>query len=354
MEPEMTAKRKGEARPDRARLLRCLEQFPNCTVAVLGDLVADRYVFGRTSRVSREAPVLILNYEWDRVLLGGGGNAAHNVRSLGGIVYPIGVTGDDLPGFTLMGLLQEKGIDTRGVLVEEGRQTATKTRILAGGHHATTARQQIVRIDRAPTDPLSPQTLQRLLACLEESVAKCRALLVSDYSLGVVKGPVVDAVNSIAARGDLLVTVDSRRNLLNFKNPTAVTPNEPEVDGSLGMETRDDNIALAGATLLEKTGARGVLITRGNKGMALFERGQEPVFINIYGGDEVADVTGAGDTVIGTFTLALVAGATMAEAAMLANYAGGIVVMKSGTGTVSLEELQQAVETDATAEAAGI
>ncbi|MBI3016371.1 MAG: hypothetical protein HYY65_15200 [Candidatus Tectomicrobia bacterium] len=350
----MTAKRKGEARLDRARLLRCLEQFPNCTVAVLGDLVADRYVFGRTSRVSREAPVLILNYEWDRVLLGGGGNAAHNVRSLGGIVYPIGVTGDDLPGFTLMGLLQEKGIDTRGVLVEEGRQTATKTRILAGGHHATTARQQIVRIDRAPTDPLSPQTLQRLLACLEESVAKCRALLVSDYSLGVVKGPVVDAVNSIAARGDLLVTVDSRRNLLNFKNPTAVTPNEPEVDGSLGMETRDDNIALAGATLLEKTGARGVLITRGNKGMALFERGQEPVFIDIYGGDEVADVTGAGDTVIGTFTLALVAGATMAEAAMLANYAGGIVVMKSGTGTVSLEELQQAVETDATAEAAGI
>jgi len=342
----MTIKSKGKAHPDRSRLLQCLERFPGCTVAVLGDLVADRYVFGRTARVSREAPVLILNYEWERVLLGGGGNAAHNVRSLGGTVYPIGVTGDDLPGFSLMGLMQEKGMDTRGVVVEEGRPTATKNRILAGGHHATTARQQIVRIDRAPTEPLSSQTRQRLLACLEESAAKSQALLVSDYGLGVVEGPVVEAVNCIAARGDLLVTVDSRRNLLSFKNPTAVTPNEPEVDGSLGVETRDDNIAQAGAALLEKTGARGVLITRGNKGMALFERGKKPVFIDIYGGDEVADVTGAGDTVIGTFTLAMVAGATMAEAAMLANYAGGIVVMKSGTATVSLEELQQAVETD--------
>lgn len=343
----MTARRGGRTKPGRDRLLELVEKFPRCGVVVLGDLVADRYVFGRSSRVSREAPVLILDYEWERVLLGGGANATHNVCSLGGVVYPVGVVGDDPQGAALLSLLQEKGIDTEGVVVEPGRQTPTKTRILAGGHHATTARQQIVRLDRSPASPPSSRVVADLLDRLGKRLASCLALLVSDYSLGGVAGSVVDAVNRLAAAGDLVVTVDSRRNLLGFKNPTAITPNEPEVDGSLGIETRDDNIEEAGGALLEKTGARGVLITRGNKGMVLFEHGQAPFFVDIFGGDEVADVTGAGDTVIGTFTLALAAGATMIEAATLANYAGGIVVMKSGTATVSAEELRRAVELDA-------
>jgi rfaE bifunctional protein kinase chain/domain len=331
---------------DAGRLEALVRGFSGRRVLVLADLVADEFVYGRVERISREAPVLILRHDATDLRLGGGANAVHNICTLGGTPLPFGVVGKDEPGRRLRALMREKGIGTRGVLEEAGYPTPVKSRILAGRAHST--KQQIVRLDRYA--PLAPRSAAR--RAVERALGSFRGdvdgVLVSDYGCGLLDAALVRAAVAFARRRRVPVTVDSRFALLRFRGMTAVTPNEPEVEEALGVTIGHDRHRLeaAGRTLLERLGCKAVLVTRGSDGMALFEPRRPPLHIPIHGTDEVADVTGAGDTVIATFTLALAAGATPAEAARLANYAGGIVVMKHATATVSADELRAAVRGD--------
>ncbi|HEX9188099.1 MAG TPA: PfkB family carbohydrate kinase [Vicinamibacteria bacterium] len=312
-------------------------------VLVLADLVADEFVYGSVERISREAPVLILRHDATDVRLGGGANAVHNIRTLGGRPLPFGVLGRDEHGRRLRALLREKGIPTAGVVDEGAYATPVKSRILAGRAHST--KQQIVRLDRYAALPPRCAARRAVERALRTFRGPVDGVLVSDYGCGLLDAALVRAAVAFARRRKVPVTVDSRFALLRFRGMTAVTPNEPEVEEALGITIGHDRRRLeaAGRALLERLGCRAVLITRGSDGMALFEPGKAPLHIPIHGTDEVADVTGAGDTVIATFTLALAAGAAPAEAARLANCAGGIVVMKHATATVSADELAAAV-----------
>jgi rfaE bifunctional protein kinase chain/domain len=328
-------------------LLDAIRRFRGKRLLVLADLVADEFVYGRVERVSREAPVLILRYDGVDVRLGGGANAVHNIRTLGGAPIALGVLGRDEHGRRVRDLLRQRGVSPARVFSELGYATPVKTRILAGGVHAT--KQQLVRIDKSTRLAEGSRARERVLRALRGLRGRVDGVLVSDYGFGLLTPRVVEAALAFARVRRIPVTLDSRQALLSFRGMTAVTPNEPEVEAALGITIGHDRRRLeaAGRTLLRRLAAQAVLITRGSDGMALFEPGRPPLHVPIYGTDQVADVTGAGDTVIATFTLALAAGATPAEASRLANYAGGIVVMKRGTATVSAEELAQAVARDA-------
>ena len=316
-------------------------------VLVLADLVADEFVYGRVERISREAPVLILKHDTTDVRLGGGANAVHNIATLGGRPVPLGVLGRDEHGRRLRALLREKGITASCVFDEAGYDTPVKTRVLAGRAHST--KQQIVRLDRETRLGARSAARRSVLRALRGFDGAADAVLVSDYGFGLLSPELVRAAVAFARRRKIPVTVDSRFGLLRFRGMTAVTPNEPEVEEALGVTIGHDRARLeaAGRTLLRRLGCEAVLVTRGSDGMALFEPGRPPLHVPIHGSDEVADVTGAGDTVIATFTLALAAGAAPSEAARLANCAGGIVVMKHATATVSADELLEAVRGDA-------
>jgi len=326
-----------------ARLEALVSAFRGRRLLVLADFVADEFVFGRVQRVSREAPVLILEYDGIDLRPGGGANAVSNIHSLGGAPLPLGVLGRDEPGRRLRALLRGRGVPTARIITDPHYATPVKTRILAGGVHST--KQQMVRIDRATRLPIASPAPLSVARALRSWRGPLDGVLVSDYGFGLVTPELVRMAVAFARRRRIPVTVDSRYGLLAFRGMTAVTPNEPEVEAALGIRIGHDRRRLeqAGRTLLKRLGAKAVLITRGSDGMALFEAGRAPLHIPIHGTDEVADVTGAGDTVIATFTLALAAGASPAEASLLANYAGGIVVMKRGTATVAAEELRQAV-----------
>jgi rfaE bifunctional protein kinase chain/domain len=326
-----------------ARLLKLIDAFAGRRVAIVGDLIADEFIYGRVARVSREAPVLILTYDTTEIVPGGAGNAARNVAALGGDARAIGVAGRDEAGARMVEALA-RTVDSQRVLRPHGYRTPTKTRILAGGIHS--AKQQVVRIDRA-----SNQSAAGARKAIEtRALAATRgadALLVSDYGAGLVTPRLVSHLRR-EIPDDRPVLVDSRYALERYRGMSACTPNESEVEQLLGVRIGDDARALerAGREMLTRTGARAVLITRGSRGMALFERSQPTAHIDIFGSDEIADVTGAGDTVIATMTLGLAAGASFYEAARLANYAGGLVVMKRGTATVSARELREAVRAD--------
>ena len=325
-----------------ARLLSLIDRFRGCAVAVVGDLIADEFIYGRVARVSREAPVLILNYDTTEILPGGAGNAARNVAALGGRARAVGLCGLDEAGRRMIEVLGA-GADVRGVARPRDWRTPTKTRILAGGIHS--AKQQVVRIDRAAQQRLGRAAREMLSPRLARAIRGCDAVLLSDYGSGLVTPTLAREVRRTAGR-DLPVLVDSRYELLRYRGITACTPNESEVEQLFNIEIDEDQRTLekAGRDLLERLRSRAVLITRGSRGMALFEPDKPTEHIPIYGSDEIADVTGAGDTVIATLTLAVAAGASFSEAAHLANYAGGIVVMKRGTATVSAKELRRAVE----------
>jgi rfaE bifunctional protein kinase chain/domain len=319
-----------------------VEAFRDRTVVVVGDLIADEYLFGKPVRISREAPVLILTYTEREVLLGGAANAAHNVHALGARVLPIGVVGRDTAGDELLALCRATGIPTDGIVTENGRPTPMKTRIMAGGYQAT--RQQVVRLDREPPVELQPITEDALVARLTSLGERADAILISDYGYGTVTPRVFERIRSIARSHGAVVSVDSRYQLPRFTGVTAATPNEAELAQLAGTTVDDERgVEKAGRQLLERLDARMLLVTRGSRGMALLERDGATTFIAIHGTDEIADVTGAGDTVISTFTAALASGAAPADAAQLANIAGGIVVMKRGTATVSPAELAQAL-----------
>ena len=328
------------------RLLEIVDRFARQRIVVLGDLIADEYIVGLTSRISREAPVLILQFDSRQLLPGGGGNTVCNIQSLGGEVFPIGAVGKDETGRELLTLLRRRGIDTSGILVLERGHTNTKTRILAGGQN--TLRQQVIRIDRDGSLALSGAQEARVRDLVQESLRQADALLISDYGLGMFTESLIKYLNALARKGKIIVTVDSRYRLLQYRYATAYTPNEPEAAAALGWDPlTDETVVPAGRALLRKTRGQGVLITRGRKGMVLCEAAGKETLLDVFGSEEAVDTTGAGDTVIGTFTLALAASASMEEAARLANYAGGIVVMKRGTAVVEVTELREAILRDA-------
>ena len=332
----------------RARLLQLTDLMKGKLIVVYGDVVADRFIYGMPKRISREAPVLILRHYREDVLLGGAGNAINNIAALGGLPIPVAVLGDDKDGHALLDHLTGQGIDCSSVLRVGRYKTPTKVRILGGMPHA--ARQQIVRYDIEDHFDVTEEEAVQFSTVLREQIALADAALISDYGYGVVT-PHLAATLTRYAHGKP-VTLDSRYNLLDYPGVTAATPNEEEAAAAAGTSIYDGEdlngrLDAVGATLRDSLDCEAVLVTRGSRGMALYERDvQAPLKIPVYGGDQVADVTGAGDTVIATFTLALAAGASFAEAAKMANYAGGIVVMKMGTATASNDELRHAIERD--------
>jgi D-glycero-beta-D-manno-heptose-7-phosphate kinase len=338
----------GEAER-KERLLGLVDAFSNRRVVIVGDVIADEFIYGEVARVSREAPVLILKYDATEMVAGGAGNAANNVAALGAQAALVGLVGGDPEGRRLLASFH-RGVSRTHIVRAREYRTPVKTRILAGGVHA--ARQQVVRIDRESGWPLGPSISAALATRIAPALDQCDAVLLSDYGSGLITPALADAVRRIVARRarrrPVPVLLDSRYRLVDYRGLTTCTPNESEVEQVLGIQIGDDPQALerAGRVLLRRTGMQAVLITRGSRGMALFQPKQATIHVPIFGSDEVADVTGAGDTVIATFGLALAAGASFYEAARLANYAGGLVVMKRGTATVSADELAAAVTTD--------
>jgi rfaE bifunctional protein kinase chain/domain len=330
---------------DSAQLVPLIGALRGRVVAVVGDVVADEFVYGRVARVSREAPVLILEYDSTEIVPGGGGNAANNVAALGGYAALVSVLGRDEPGRRLLHALHRR-VDTRRVVKASGQQTVVKTRILAGGIHS--AKQQVVRIDRGVGHPVTEAGRAAFERAAMAVIPDADAVLVSDYGSGLVTPRLVARFQQTLRRAahPIPLVVDSRYRLLEYRGLTACTPNESEVEQALGIRINDDldTLERAGRTILERTRMQAVLITRGSRGMALFLPKERTRHIPIYGSDEIADVTGAGDTVMATLALALAAGATFEAAAHLANYAGGVVVMKRGTATVSARELRAAVQ----------
>lgn len=330
--------------PTTDRLLRRVDAMAGQPVVMLVDLVADVFITGTPKRISREAPVLILSFQGEKLTPGGGANAMANVAALGGRPLPLGAVGDDPHGRNLLADLEGRGIETAGIVVRGGYRTPTKVRILGGGKHSI--KQQIVRYDIEETLTLTDAERGRFGAMLDRWAGAARVAILSDYGYGAVEPGLLARVR--AALGDqATLLADSRYRLSEFVGIDGATPNEEEAEALLDGPINDDPDRLeeAGRRLLERLGARFLLITRGSRGMSLFQP-RASVHLPVSGTDQVADVTGAGDTVIGTFALALAAGADPVEAALLANYAGGVVVMKMGTATCSPEELKHAVETD--------
>ena len=329
---------------DSAQLLALIEALEGRKVAVIGDVVADEFVYGRVARVSREAPVLILEYDSTEIVPGGGGNAANNVAALGGRAALVSLVGKDDAARRLLEVLHPR-VNRQLVVRSATRATPVKTRILAGGIHS--AKQQVVRIDRSVGSAIDSASRDAFERAATDAALAADAVLISDYGSGLITPALVNRVRAELRREGLPIPmlIDTRYQLLSYRDLTACTPNESEVEQALGVRIDDDPRVLerAGRDILARTGMQAVLITRGSRGMALFMRDAATIHIPIHGSDEIADVTGAGDTVMATMTLALAAGATFEAAAHLANYAGGVVVMKRGTATVSAEELSAAV-----------
>lgn len=325
------------------RLVRIIEQFPKLSITVLGDLIADEFIYGEIERVSREAPVLILRHRERTVVPGGAGNAIYNLADLGVTVLPVGVIGDDEPGRMLLHAFRQKHISVSAIRRIKGRGTVTKTRVLAGTTHSP--RQQVIRVDREPDTPLDRAAVRDLAFQARGYVRASDALLISDYGYGAATPEIFDTIRSRASLDGIPVTLDSRYRTLAYNGVTAATPNEAELEEILRTRIGNDNSRLlaTGKAVMQKMKLQSLLVTRGKDGMVIFSRANKPVMIPIHGSDEVADVTGAGDTVIATYTAALAAGADPETAARLANYAGGIVVMKRGTATVTRAELLRAV-----------
>jgi rfaE bifunctional protein kinase chain/domain len=314
-----------------------LPAFARAEVVVLGDFVADEYVYGETDRVSREAPVLVVRYERSELKAGGAGNAAQNLAALGVKVKAVGVVGDDPLGVALLEELEAGGVDVSGMVRAPRRQTESKTRILAGGR--STRRQQMIRLDRASADPLPGAVEQKLLRQLARLGKGADAILASDYGSGAVGPAAIEALRTLK-RGGVPVCVDSRYNLRAFTGLTMLKPNEVELETASGVSlSRPGGLERAARALQRKADCDVLLVTRGRNGMSVFRRGEPTVHVAAHGSQDAVDVTGAGDTVAATFSAGLAAGGDPVTAARLANVAGSLVVQKPGTATVSHDEL---------------
>jgi D-glycero-beta-D-manno-heptose-7-phosphate kinase len=349
----MTRSRRRSQNPrsqsvDLLALAEFVEAFSSKTIVLLGDLVADEFQYGDISRVSREAPVLILRHRETQFVPGGGGNAANNFAALGARVLPVSAVGDDSAGRTLVDYFRARRIDVSGIVRVKNWTTPTKTRFIAGWAH--TVGQQVLRVDREPQNALPQPIRDKLRQLLHARIRKADAVAVSDYGFGVAT-PELAAQARAKAKVGLCIAVDARYHLQGYSKAglTSATPNEGELEAlhhtSIGQNM--DELARCGAATLAAMKLRALLVTRGRDGMALFEPSNPFVCIPIHGSNQAVDVTGAGDTVLAAYTLALASGASPLEAAHIANIAGGLVVMKRGTATISRAELLQEIRGEA-------
>ncbi len=315
-------------------------QFSNKKIVIVGDLVADQFLRGTISRVSREAPVFILRHDETETLAGGAANAAVNVASLGGKIDLIGFAGKDLNGKSLLDTLKKLKVNCDHIVSSENIQTTTKVRVLAGQHYAP--RQQVIRIDYENQSEIGEDLQNLLKENLSTASENADAIIISDYNYGAASAEIARFAGKIADEKHIPLLIDSRFHLEDFSGATTATPNQEEVEQILGKDfTTEDCIGLC-----KKLELDSLLITRGNKGMLLIEKDKLPLEIEAVGSTAPIDVTGAGDTVIAVYALALASGLSFAESANLANHAGGIVVMKKGTASVSLSELLESIESD--------
>jgi rfaE bifunctional protein kinase chain/domain len=325
------------------RLAALARGFAGRRVLVVGDLIADQFVSGEISRVSREAPVMILRHERTETVPGGAANCALNLATLGARAAVVGVVGEDEAGRELLEKLSASGVDCHGVIVTPKLRTTTKVRILAGHTHST--RQQVVRLDYESDALTDAVILREIKANVSEMFADSEAVIVSDYNYGVAGAGTADTLRAAAVGSDTPILVDSRFRLTEFTGFTSATPNEDEVEQVAGRRFADAaELAAEGARLRERLGYKSLLITRGKHGMMLLEEGAAPLRLEAVGSHDALDVTGAGDTVIATYALALASGAGFRNAARLANHAGGVVVLKRGTACVTPQELLASLE----------
>lgn len=309
------------------------ENFSKKKIVIVGDLVADQFLRGTIVRVSREAPVFILKHNETETLPGGAANAAVNVATLGGNAILIGIVGEDFDGDALLEKLRESKVDCRYTIRTAAQRTTTKVRVLASQHYAP--RQQVIRIDYENTEPIAEDLQNKLKANLIAASKEADAIIISDYNYGVANSEIAGTARQIAGENKVPLLIDSRFNLQNFKGATTATPNYDEVEQILGEGFAEKDCI----QLCETLGYESLLMTRGNQGMLLIEKDKLPLHIKAVGSEEPVDVTGAGDTVIATYALALASNLSFADAAHAANHAGGIVVMKKGTAAISLDEL---------------
>ncbi len=315
-----------------------VRKFSSCKILIVGDLIADQFVYGAISRVSREAPVFILRHEQTETLPGGAANAAANIAALGGQSVLLGVVGNDAAGKILSENLAAANVETKYLIASDKWQTTTKMRILAGQTHAP--RQQVIRLDYENQKSITDELQTLLVDNLYLAAESVSAIVISDYNYGVAGEKIIAAVREIGKLKQIPILVDSRFRLREFQGADSATPNQDEVEQLLGRKLGDgESLTDAGLELTQSLGLKSLLITRGGDGMLLIEPGAEPLHLVAVGSSEPVDVTGAGDTVMATYALAISAGATFAEAAQLANHAGGIAVMKRGTAAVSSKEL---------------
>jgi rfaE bifunctional protein kinase chain/domain len=323
------------------RGLELLDKFSSAKVLVIGDLMVDHFIWGSVSRISPEAPVPVVEVSRENLLLGGSGNVFNNVASLGGQASLAGIIGKDAMGDWLVRRLKDSGADTTGLILEKGRPTTVKTRIVAQS-------QQVVRFDRESKKKIDPSGIEKILRHIAEIKNEIHAIVVSDYNKGVVTERLLKGMREIIGDRSIALCVDPKQaDFSLYRGVDVVTPNHHEAARALGLEQINGGGAAAQARLekeaagcLKRLDIKALLITRGEEGMSLFERDGNVIHVPA-AAKEVFDVTGAGDTVIGVLALSLAAGATFREAAVLANHAAGIVVGKIGTATVSREELQR-------------
>jgi len=339
-------KKSASASVDLRDLAECVEKFSDKTIVLLGDFVADEFRYGEISRVSREAPVLILKHRETQLLPGGGANAAANLASLGARVLPVAAVGEDAAGEALIQYFRRAHVEVSGIVRVKGRGTPTKTRFLAGWAH--TVAQQVLRVDYEPQGAPPESLLEKLEKRLMASMRHADGLAISDYGFGVATPQLIH--RAVTKRKKIPVTLDARYHLHRYANCgiTAATPNEPELEAQHGVAigTNREELARAGQATLSTMKLESLLVTRGRHGAALFESQEGFTLIPIHGSDQAVDVTGAGDTVLAAYTLALACGARPLEAAHIANIAGGLVVMKRGTATASRRELLEAIRNE--------
>ena len=316
------------------------EVFRQKTVVIVGDLVADQFLNGTISRVSREAPVFILRHDSTQTRPGAAANAAVNVASLGGKPMLVGFVGSDANGDLLVQSLNALSVNTESLVRSPELSTTTKIRVLAGQHYA--ARQQVIRIDYEDTGKISAELKTKLRNNLASLSGVADAIIVSDYNYGAVFPEIYDEALAISRSRNIPLIVDSRFGLDGFSNATSATPNRDEVEQLLGKDFTADDCS----SLRERLGLTALLVTNGNQGMMLFEAGQPPLNIAVIGSSEPVDVTGAGDTVIATYALGLASGLSFADAARIANHAGGIVVMKKGTASATADEVLESIRSN--------
>lgn len=307
--------------------------FSGRRVVIVGDVVADQFLHGTISRVSREAPVFILNHDETDTRPGGAANAAANVAALGGIPVLVGLLGNDANGGLLCDTLERMNVGVESLVIDSRIRTTTKVRVLAGQEYAL--RQQVIRIDYANTEPVDDDVYSLLRKRFEAACNEAEAIIISDYNYGAARGEITEAARQCSKSLGIPLLIDSRFRLADFHDATAATPNQEEVEQMLGKNPD----AGACESLRKRLSYKALLVTRGNKGMTLYETGNAPRDFEAIGPKEPVDVTGAGDTVIGAFALGLAASLSFADAAKIANHAGSIVVMKRGTAVATTDEL---------------